>query len=430
MKTLKLLLVNLLIFVILASPALSQNETTPAQTTAAPTVVATPTGITVPVRVQFSRFAVSTLQINVGDQVLWDNFDETKYTLVETNNKLSNITLIDGKKILYPFNIVGEYTFGLYYNSMQTAPSLQTIIVMPPSTFTSTPTSTPTNSPTPTSTPTPTPTPTPTQIITPYELKQGYKLNLLPYEKIHEITLQLIHDGNVVDKKTFDSGQNFNFYDGSSLIVKGKVETVFHDINILAVFISDLVQYDKVTGEKILSEDYFSLIARSSSPTPASTITDTPVITPSMTPTPTATPVATVTETNSKPKVGMGDFTVGISPTSITVNPGETMRFTLTIMPSGGFNEPVEIYVKVKALGQEQDFGRVKTIYPPYQAFVFENPVPDEIPKGTTIYGYVTAKGGGLEHDAGTVTVKVPGFEMLPMIVAVGIAIFLIRRKN
>ncbi len=42
MKTLKLLLVNLLIFVILASPALSQtNETTPNQTTTAPTVAAT-----------------------------------------------------------------------------------------------------------------------------------------------------------------------------------------------------------------------------------------------------------------------------------------------------------------------------------------------------------------------------------------------------
>ncbi len=42
MKTLKLLFVNLLIFVILASPALSQtNETTPNQTTTVPTVVAT-----------------------------------------------------------------------------------------------------------------------------------------------------------------------------------------------------------------------------------------------------------------------------------------------------------------------------------------------------------------------------------------------------
>jgi photosystem II stability/assembly factor-like uncharacterized protein len=124
------------------------------------------------------------------------------------------------------------------------------------------------------------------------------------------------------------------------------------------------------------------------------------------------------------------DFAIGISPTSLTVNPGDTLRLTLTVMPSGGFNEPVDIYVKIKVLGQERDLGKVTTIYPPYQPFVFENPVPSEIPKGTTIYGYVTAKGGGLERNADTVTVKVPGFEILPLIAAVGIAMFLVRRKN
>ncbi|MGB8216360.1 MAG: hypothetical protein WCE94_03570 [Candidatus Methanoperedens sp.] len=127
---------------------------------------------------------------------------------------------------------------------------------------------------------------------------------------------------------------------------------------------------------------------------------------------------------------GARDFAIGISPTSLTVNPGDTLRLTLTVMPSGGFNEPVDIYVKVSALGQERDLGKVTTIYPPYQPFVFENPVPSEIPKGTTIYGYVTAKGGGLEHNADTVTVKVPGFEILPMIAAVGLAMFLIRRRK
>lgn len=161
--------------------------------------------------------------------------------------------------------------------------------------------------------------------------------------------------------------------------------------------------------------------------TPTATATRTPI--PYTTPKVTYTPVISATEPKTT-YAGTGDFTVGISPTSITVNPGDTLRLTLTVNPSAGFSEPVDIYVKIKALGQEQDLGRVTTIYPPYKAFVFENPVPNEIPKGTTVYGYVTARGGGLERNADTVIVKVPGFGILPMIVAFGIAIILIRRKK
>lgn len=128
------------------------------------------------------------------------------------------------------------------------------------------------------------------------------------------------------------------------------------------------------------------------------------------------------------PQETAGDFIVEISPTEMTVNPGDSMRFTLTVVPDGGFNEPVEIYVKTEALGQEKDFGRVRTIYPPYKPYVFESTVPEEIPPGTTIRGYVTAKGGGLERDAGTVIVNVPGFGILLAIGALGLAI-LLRKK-
>ncbi|MDD5473439.1 MAG: FecR domain-containing protein [Candidatus Methanoperedens sp.] len=129
------------------------------------------------------------------------------------------------------------------------------------------------------------------------------------------------------------------------------------------------------------------------------------------------------------PKRISGDFTVEISPMEMTVNPGDSMRFTLTVVPEGDFNEPVEIYVKIDALGQEKNLGRVKIINPPYKPYVFESAVPGEIPKGTTITGYVTAKGGGLERDAGTVTVNVPGFEILLAIGALGMAILLRKRR-
>lgn len=144
--------------------------------------------------------------------------------------------------------------------------------------------------------------------------------------------------------------------------------------------------------------------------------------------------LATTSATTPKPGVTIpqgttGDFTVSISPTEMTVNPGENIRFTLTVEPEGDFNEPVEIYVKTEALGIEKDYGRVKIINPPYKPYVFEKQVPDSIPEGTTITGYVTAKGGGLERDAGTVTVNVPGFGMLLAIGALGLVMLFRKRR-
>ncbi|MDP2845190.1 MAG: FecR family protein [Candidatus Methanoperedens sp.] len=152
------------------------------------------------------------------------------------------------------------------------------------------------------------------------------------------------------------------------------------------------------------------------------------------TPTTGITPGVTVKRTTPKPgattpQETTGDFTVSISPTEMTVNPGENIRFTMTVEPEGGFNEPVEIYVKTEVLGIEKDYGRVKIINPPYKPYVFEKQVPDSIPKGTTITGYVTARGGGLERDAGTVTVNVPGFGMLLAIGALGLVTLLRKRR-
>ena len=119
---------------------------------------------------------------------------------------------------------------------------------------------------------------------------------------------------------------------------------------------------------------------------------------------------------------GARDFTIDISPAQMTVEPGENMRFTVNVLPTGGFNEPVEIYVNTKVLGIEKNYGLVKTIYPPYQPYIFEKQVPGDTPKGVTITGYVTGKGGGLVRDAETITVNIPGFGILLVIGAFGIA--------
>ncbi len=92
-------------------------------------VVATPTGETVYSRVKGERFSYPDHQINAGDEVLWDNHDETLYTIVEMDNKIPNITLTELGKVKYFFNTTGDYRFGLYYRFMRTPPSLQNISV-------------------------------------------------------------------------------------------------------------------------------------------------------------------------------------------------------------------------------------------------------------------------------------------------------------
>jgi len=113
------------------TPAPTINVTaTPTPTpTPEPVVVATPTGISVYSRVKADRFVYQTLQINAGDKVLWDNMEETTYTIVDMDKKIANITLRDSGKVEYIFNTTGNYSFGLFYNLMRTAPNTQTIIV-------------------------------------------------------------------------------------------------------------------------------------------------------------------------------------------------------------------------------------------------------------------------------------------------------------
>lgn len=76
----------------------------------------------------------------------------------------------------------------------------------------------------------------------------------------------------------------------------------------------------------------FKLATGNPTPTPTPTVTPTPTITPTPTPTPTATPTPTPA----------GDFTLTISPTTVSVGrKGGTTTQTVTIHPVNGFNSPV-----------------------------------------------------------------------------------------
>jgi len=115
------------------TPVSTTEIATPAPTPeATPYVAATPTGIIRPTRIKSDKFMESLIKIDVGDKLLWDNYDITslKYTIVEQDGKISNITLLPTKKVSYIFNVTGDYRFLLYYQNMQgKSPSQQTIQV-------------------------------------------------------------------------------------------------------------------------------------------------------------------------------------------------------------------------------------------------------------------------------------------------------------
>jgi len=106
-------------------------------------VVTTPTGKSVFTRVWVSKFAVLNLQINTGDEVMWDNLDETTYTLVEMDRKIGNMTLPNLGKAKYIFNTSGNYKIGLNDKYMQQLAIQDINVVSPIISSISTPSETP-----------------------------------------------------------------------------------------------------------------------------------------------------------------------------------------------------------------------------------------------------------------------------------------------
>ncbi len=114
-----------------AAPALIVTETpTPTPTpTPEPVIIATPTGRVVYTRIYNSYLSDPVLKINPGDTVEWNNIDDIVYTLVEKDNKLSKISIREGKRVRYAFNQSGDYHFNLIYSGLRTTPREQEVIV-------------------------------------------------------------------------------------------------------------------------------------------------------------------------------------------------------------------------------------------------------------------------------------------------------------
>ncbi|MCE8424144.1 MAG: hypothetical protein J5U17_00020 [Candidatus Methanoperedens sp.] len=118
----------------------STPTSTPTPDTPAVTVTQEPAAIPEPVEVNiptgyvnytriYNSYIDPQLKLNAGDAVEWNNIDDTTYTLVEMDNKISNITLKDNRRYRLIFNRTGDYHFKLLYSGLRTAPTEQEIIV-------------------------------------------------------------------------------------------------------------------------------------------------------------------------------------------------------------------------------------------------------------------------------------------------------------
>ncbi|HOI13852.1 MAG TPA: hypothetical protein PLG75_08335 [Methanoculleus sp.] len=115
-------------------------------------------------------------------------------------------------------------------------------------------------------------------------------------------------------------------------------------------------------------------------------------------PVPTAAP-GTPVAIGTPVQLASRSFSISVTPTAATVRPGDTVRFTLTVHPEGGFSAPIEVKVSATALGgvfrDNHDLG---TIFPPYPPLTYEVTAPDLPPlvSTATVDATVTATGGGI----------------------------------
>lgn len=113
------------------TPMITQTvKPTPTPTpVSVPEIEVTPTGRVIYTRIIREYFGDPTLKIDAGDTVEWNNIDDFIYTLVEKDNKISNITIREGKRQRYTFNRTGDYHFMLIYSGSRAIPKEQSIAV-------------------------------------------------------------------------------------------------------------------------------------------------------------------------------------------------------------------------------------------------------------------------------------------------------------
>jgi hypothetical protein len=89
-----------------------------------------------------------------------------------------------------------------------------------------------------------------------FKLKQGYRLYAEINVEATKTWIQLIRaNGDVIDDHVFENGEYFSLYDDETLIVEARKLTIFKGLFDSLVVMDDLVQYNKNTGNPILTMD-------------------------------------------------------------------------------------------------------------------------------------------------------------------------------
>ncbi|MDO9517617.1 MAG: S-layer protein domain-containing protein [Methanosarcinaceae archaeon] len=90
-----------------------------------------------------------------------------------------------------------------------------------------------------------------------FNLKQGYRLHFAEINVAGtKVWMQLTRvNGDVVDDHVFQSGEYFSMYDDETLIVEATELNIFQGNLVNLVVIDDLVQYNKNTGNPMLTMD-------------------------------------------------------------------------------------------------------------------------------------------------------------------------------
>jgi hypothetical protein len=104
----------------------------------------------------------------------------------------------------------------------------------------------------------------------------------------------------------------------------------------------------------------------------------------------------TITTLSSPTISGPPSFTLLVTPVEARAGPGDTVLYTLTIEPEGGFSQPVSLRLDVSALFLYRNSFDLGSVNPPYpRTFEYLFRVPQDVPAGVTVKGVLTAEGGG-----------------------------------
>jgi hypothetical protein len=97
---------------------------------------------------------------------------------------------------------------------------------------------------------------------------------------------------------------------------------------------------------------------------------------------------------------GPPSFTLLVTPVEARARPGDTIRYTLSIVPKGGFDQTVSLHLDVSALFLYRNSFDLGTVSPPFPTTLeYSFTVPNDVPGGIIVKGVLSAEGGGYREE-------------------------------